>query len=324
MKQSLAVLRQLSMSSHVSTQSFFRHRLWFLLSALLICQGMTSVAHGQVLRYTYMLTALPTEGAVRPFRMTDVAVPNMDSQSILGLGDQIQITVFGQPDMSAEVTVGEAGTIMLPLVGTIKVTDLTSAQTEALIASRLRTGGYLKNPSVSVQIRQIRSQMISVLGEVQRPGRFPLPGRMTVLEALATAGGLTQRAGHKVVVVRRAANGKYSDNQRVEVDIQLDQAAAPGRGLLDVPLINDDVLFVGPQKQFYVHGEVRRPGVYPMEPSLNVMKALSISGGVSDRGSIRRIRLHRLDENKVLRETSANPATELQADDVLFIDERLF
>ncbi len=314
------------MHTHQPTPSTFSRQAWFVVSLLLVLCGWAGAVHAQALRTTPALTALPDEDAVRAFRIlndTDGKAAT-DVAATLGLGDQLQITVFGQPDMSAEVTVGEAGTIMLPLVGLLKVADLTSAQIETLIATRLREGSYLQNPSVAVQIRQIRSQMISVLGEVQRPGRFPLQGRMTVLEALASAGGMTQRADRKLVVLRRAAPGKGNTSQRMEIGIQLDQANANDRAPLDMALLNDDVVFVGTQKQFYVHGEVRRPGAYPMEPGLNVMKALSISGGVSERGSIRRIRLHRLDAQKVLREIPAQPAMELQADDVLYVDERLF
>jgi len=242
----------------------------------------------------------------------------------LGVGDQITIAVFGQPDLSAEVTVGESGTIMVPLIGTLNVLNLSAAQLEAMVATRLKDGGYLQNPGVSVQIRQLRSQLVSVIGEVQRPGRYPIQGRMTVLEALATAGGLTQRADKTIVLLRKPAVDKGAENPREEISIQLDNAGGQFGGRLDAPLINDDVVVVGVQKLFYIHGEVRRPGAYPMEAGMNIMKALSLSGGVSERGSDRRIKIHRLDASKVLQELKADPAMPLQPDDVVHVDERLF
>jgi len=242
----------------------------------------------------------------------------------LGVGDQITIAVFGQPDLSAEVTVGESGTIMVPLIGTLNVLNLSAAQLEAMVAMRLKDGGYLQNPGVSVQIRQLRSQLVSVIGEVQRPGRYPIQGRMTVLEALATAGGLTQRADKTVVLLRKPPADQGPDTQREEISIQLETADGQFRGRLDAPLVNDDVVFVGVQKLFYIHGEVRRPGAYPMESGMNVMKALSLSGGVSERGSDRRIKIHRLDANKVLQELKAEPAMPIRPDDVIHVDERLF
>lgn len=242
----------------------------------------------------------------------------------LGVGDQITIAVFGQPDLSAEVTVGESGTIMVPLIGTLNVLNLSAAQLEAMVATRLKDGGYLQNPGVSVQIRQLRSQLVSVIGEVQRPGRYPIQGRMTVLEALATAGGLTQRADKTIVLLRKPAVDKGAENPREEISIQLENAGGQFGTRLDAPLVNDDVVFVGVQKLFYIHGEVRRPGAYPMEAGMNIMKALSLSGGVSERGSDRRIKIHRLDARKVLQELKADPAMPLQPDDVVHVDERLF
>ena len=242
----------------------------------------------------------------------------------LGVGDQITIAVFGQPDLSAEVTVGESGSIMVPLIGTLNVLNMSAGQLESMVATRLKDGGYLQNPGVSVQIRQLRSQLVSVIGEVQRPGRYPIQGRMTVLEALATAGGLTQRADKTVVLLRKPSTDRGANAPREEIRILLETADGQFGGRLDAPLLNDDVVFVGVQKLFYIHGEVRRPGAYPMEAGMNIMKALSLSGGVSERGSDRRIRIHRLNANKVLQEMKAEPATPLQPDDVVHVDERLF
>lgn len=242
----------------------------------------------------------------------------------LGIGDQITIAVFGQPDLSAEVTVGESGTIMIPLIGTLNVLNMSAAQLETMVALRLKDGGYLQNPGVSVQIRQLRSQLVSVIGEVQRPGRYPIQGKMSVLEAIATAGGLTQRADKTVVLLRKPPPDKGVEVQREEIAIQLDSLTGQLGGRLDAPLLNDDVIFVGIQKLFYIHGEVRRPGAYPMESGMNVMKAISLSGGVSERGSERRIKIHRYNNQKILNELPAIPSTPVQADDVIHVDQRLF
>ena len=252
------------------------------------------------------------------------ALAARDGQPSLGVGDQIAIAVFGQPDLSAEVTVGESGGIMVPLIGTLNVLNMSAAQLESVLARRLKDGGYLQNPGVSVQIRQLRSQVVSVMGEVQRPGRYPIQGKMTVLEALATAGGLTQRADKSILVLRKSPTAASGDSAREEISIQLDTSGAQFRGRLDAPLVNDDVIYVGVQKLFHVHGEVRRPGAYPIEQGMNIMKALALSGGVSDRGSIRRIKVHRLDAQKVLREVRAELPMAIEPDDVIYVDERLF
>jgi polysaccharide export outer membrane protein len=93
---------------------------------------------------------------------------------------------------------------------------------------------------------------------------------------------------------------------------------------MDLELKNDDVVFVAQQKLFYVFGEVRKPGAYPMEPELNVMRVLSISGGVTDRGSMKRIRIHRKDPDQKIREVTPDLGYPVLGGDVIYVDERLF
>ena len=275
----------------------------------------------ELARIPDLATAVAPRAAATP---PNDAMAARDGQPPLGIGDQIAIAVFGQPDLSAEVTVGESGAIMVPLIGTLNVLNMSAAQLEAMVAKRLKDGGYLQNPGVSVQIKQLRSQLVSVMGEVQRPGRYPIQGKMTVLEALATAGGLTPRADKSILVLRKSPTAASGDSPREEISIQLDNAGAQFRGRLDAPLVNDDVVYVAVQKLFYIHGEVRRPGAYPMEQGTTIMKALALSGGVSERGSRSRIKVHRLDAQKVLREIPAELPMAIEPDDVIYVDERLF
>ncbi len=229
--------------------------------------------------------------------------------------------------MSAEVTVNDNAQVTLPLIGTLKIGGFSPPAIEKLIAQRLKDGEYLRNPEVSVQVRQVRSQMISVLGEVLRPGRFPILGKLTVLDALATAGGLTPKADRTVFLLRRnGADGTpmNGDSQRKEIAIRLDQLIDSGKEDLDVELKNDDVVFVAPQKVFYIHGEVRRPGAYPMEAELDVMRVLAISGGVTERGSLRRIRIHRKDANQKIQVLTPDLNAPIVNGDVVYVDERLF
>lgn len=118
----------------------------------------------------------------------------------LGAGDQIRITVFNEPDLTGPFTVGAQGMIAYPLVGTIRAGGLTVPEfTEAL---REALSGYLRNPSVAVEITNYRPFFI--LGEVQRPGTYPYSANLTVLNAVATAGGFTYRANRSRVFIRRA------------------------------------------------------------------------------------------------------------------------
>lgn len=242
---------------------------------------------------------------------------------LVGSGDVLFISVFGQPDMSAEVTVSESGQITLPLIGTMRVTDLPPAAIEKLIASRLRDGQYLKQPEVTLQVRQAKSQSYIVLGEVQRPGRYPLQGRQTLVDALAAAGGATPRADRVVQLSRQTANQSGAE-VREEFVIPLDRLAerTPSSGYLE--LKKDDVVIVPTQKMFFIHGEVRRAGSYPLEQDMNVMRALSLGGGITERGSAKRLYLHRQLDDKSIIEIRPTLTTPLQSGDVLFVDERLF
>jgi polysaccharide export outer membrane protein len=266
--------------------------------------------------------ALPnTSPTASPAENPSIA-PAPDRLSI-GVGDQIFITVFGQPDMSAEVTVNDNLQVTLPLIGTLKVGGLTPPAIEKLISQRLKEGQYLLNPEVSIQVRQIRSHIMSVLGEVQKPGRFVIAGKMTILDALATAGGLTQRADSAAILIRRSVL-KGAQTHRQEITVSMNQILESTKDDMDLELKNDDVVFVAQQKLFYVFGEVRKPGAYPMEPELNVMRVLSISGGVTDRGSMKRIRIHRKDPDQKIREVTPDLGYPVLGGDVIYVDERLF
>lgn len=259
---------------------------------------------------------LPTYRPMAPLAPTPEA-----GRFHVGAGDQLTINVYGHPEMGAEVTVNDNGQITLPLIGMLKVAGSAPGQVEQQIARRLREGDYLKKPEVSVQVKQLKSQMVSLLGEVQRPGRYPLQGRFTVLEALATAGGTTPKADRVVLVLRRDS----TDSGRREIAVRLDQLTGTQGGAgLDLELKNDDVVFVGPQKVFYVYGEVRRPGAYPMEADLNLMRVLAISGGVSERGSANRVMVHRKNAAGVLESLELKPESPILSGDVVFVKERLF
>ena len=244
----------------------------FVITILLLVTCLTSVsAFAQV-------PSDPTKtGEILPAppgSLSTLALPSSTvTNTRVGSGDVLRVTVFGQPDLSAEVGVNDKGVLTLPLIGSIEVTGLTSSEISLQVAQALRKGQYLLNPEVSVEVIQLRSQIVSVLGEVSRPGRYPIPGHLSVLELLATAGGLTPLADESVMLLRRK-----SDNGAVESDvripIRLGDTKATERSPLDIELINGDVVYVNKKKLFYIHGEVNRPGSYTMEQDMNVMRAV--------------------------------------------------
>ena len=242
---------------------------------------------------------------------------------VAGEGDQLLVTVFGQPDLGADVVVGTNGSISLPLVGTLLVKGKTASEIANLFADRLLQGQYLLNPKVAVKLGQQISRSFSVLGEVLRPGRFPLQGSITVLDALSLAGGVSPRADKYLRILRRSGvDGQTELAQFASIRLDFDDEKSQEQFIAKI--LPNDVLIVGQQKNFYVYGEVRRPGMYPMEDELNVMRVLSIGGGMTERGSNSRIVIHRKALDGQLKEVAARITDVVLPGDVVFINERIF
>ena len=123
----------------------------------------------------------------------------------LGAGDKIRVTVFGEADLSGEFVVDGGGYIRLPLIGEVKAIGLSARIFETEIEKQLKEG-YLKEPRVNVEVTAYRP--FYILGEVNRPGPYPFVNGMTVLNAIALAGGYTYRANERVGVIRRAGQAK--------------------------------------------------------------------------------------------------------------------
>jgi protein involved in polysaccharide export with SLBB domain len=132
-----------------------------------------------------------------------------DQEYKLGAGDKVHVNVFGQSDLTGDFVVDGTGAVQLPLIGQIKAAGLTIQQFEVAIADALRSGQYLKDPRVSVQISGLRP--FYIIGEVNKPGEYPCVNDMSVLNAVALAGGYTFRANDSVVYIRRSGEEKEQE-----------------------------------------------------------------------------------------------------------------
>lgn len=241
------------------------------------------------------------------------------SHEVLGEGDSIRITVFQNPDLTTETRISERGTITFPLIGEISLTGLTPARAEARIAEQLVKGKFLVKPQVSVNLVQVRSRQVSVLGQVTRPGRYPLDDTSSNLtDILALAGGVSPTGDDNVTVTMRR------DGKIVKLDVDVPTMYRTGDMSRNIRLENGDVIFVQRAPVFYIYGEVQRAGSYRLEQGMTVMQALSVGGGVTARGTDRGLKIRRRGLDGGLHAIDARLTDLVQSNDVIYVRESLF
>jgi polysaccharide export outer membrane protein len=235
------------------------------------------------------------------------ALPGWAQTEKLGVGDAIRIMVHQQPDLTTEARISERGTVAMPLIGEIKLAGLSEHQAAGAIAESFKKGQFLKNPQVTVAITTVRSKQVSVLGAVTRPGRYPLDDTSSKLtDVIAAAGGITPTGADTVIVIR---DGKEHKVPMLSKSFELK---------------GGETIHVERAPVFYIYGEVTRSGAYRVEPNMTVMQAIAAGGGITPRGSDRRLKLRRPDASGKLVETDAKLHDTVKADDVIFVKEALF
>lgn len=236
----------------------------------------------------------------------------------LASGDLVRVTVYDQPDLTTETRVTEHGSILFPLVGEVPVAGATASEASSRIAQALEKGGFIKNPQVNLVVLEFRGQEVSVLGQVNRPGRFPLQKASKLIEVLAMAGGATPNGADSLVLITQR-DGKTN---RREIDLlALFQG---GNDELNVDITNDDILYVPREPRFYIYGEVQRPGTFRLERNMTVVQALSVGGGLTARGTQKGIKILRRGPDGTMQTLEAGLPDQLMPDDVIHVKESLF
>ena len=237
----------------------------------------------------------------------------------LGPGDVVRITVYQSPDLSLETRIGEAGTISYPLLGSVRLGGLGVTQAERAIADGLRSGNFLKQPQVSLLVVQVRGSQVSVLGQVGRPGRYPVEtADMRLSDLLATAGGIAPGGADIVTLVGTRSGQPF----RKELDIQ--SIVRSERRADDLFVQNGDVLYVDRAPVIYIYGEVQRPGTLRLERGMTLMQVLAASGGITQRGTEKGLRVHRKGADGKTQVIQPGMEDLVRADDVVYVRESLF
>ncbi|MBI2682955.1 MAG: polysaccharide biosynthesis/export family protein [Acidobacteriales bacterium] len=254
-------------------------------------------------------------------KAADTPTPEPAFAVRLGAGDLVSITVYGVPEMSADGRVNANGELTVALIGPVQVSGLTSAEAERLISKKLRDAGMLRDPYVTLFVKEYATQGISVLGEVQRPGIYPLLGARRLYDAISSAGGTTPRAGRIVNITRR-----NDPDHPILVSMDTDPARSAAG---NVEIYPGDTVVVSKAGVIYVVGDVARPGGFVMDNNekLRTLQAVALAQGFNHTASLDGAKLIRktpegmkefpVPMKKIMESKVAD--LEMQNDDILFI-----
>ncbi|WP_297325051.1 polysaccharide export protein EpsE [Nitrosomonas sp.] len=246
------------------------------------------------------------------------AVAGKLKESVIGPGDTLKIFVYGHPDLTTDTKVSETGNVTFPLLGEIFVGGLTPSAAERKIVNLLESRDILRKPQVNIFAASLQSQMVSVLGYVRNQGRYPIEGKRSLTDILAMAGGIMPDGGEVVTLIR--SDGDKSTKEVIDV-LEMIRSSDLTRNLI---VRSDDLIYVERAPRFYIYGEVQRAGAYRLERNMTVMQALSVGGGLTQRGTERGLRIQRRDAEGNLQVLTVNSSDWVQPDDVIYIKESLF
>ncbi|MFM7533822.1 MAG: polysaccharide export protein EpsE [Rubrivivax sp.] len=238
----------------------------------------------------------------------------------IGPGDLLRIGVYQNPDLSLETRVTDAGTISFPLLGAVRVGGMSVTAAERVIADGLRAGNFVRQPQVTIAVTLFRAHQASVLGAVQRPGRFALESLdLRLSDLLAMAGGIAPFGADAVVLLGNR------EGRPVRIEIDLPSLFSGGASRERDPLVlNGDTIWVERQPVVYIYGEVQRPGPMRLERGMTLMQALATGGGLTPRGTERGIRVHRKVGDGRVQAMQLALDDRVQDGDVIQVRESLF
>lgn len=263
--------------------------------------------------------------------------PELDSQERftadyrIGPKDLLEISVFGLDELNKTVRVSQDGKITLPLLGEVEVEGLTKTEVERKI-SRLLEAKYLHNPQVTIFIREYQSKRVSVLGAVRNPGPYELLGRQTLLQVISEAGGLTEKAGSDIIIIRQ-----HPDGSNTSLKIPIDDLILKGDARLNIPLQPDDIVNIPVERTvlIYVFGQVNNPGALEVKKSdiPTLLQAIAQAGGFSEGAAKGGVIIRRTDEEGKEKKIKVNVKDiingkkkdiQLKEKDIVIVPETIF
>jgi polysaccharide export outer membrane protein len=251
---------------------------------------------------------------VAPGAATDATAPStvtVDQAFTLGVGDVVDVGVIGRNDFNTRTRISTEGTIILPLLGRVKALGLTTSELAQQTQDALAKGGFYSNPVVRVEVTGVASRYATVLGNVATPGLLPLDRTYHLSDIIARVGAHTEGSGFVVLTRADGTSKKYSMEDLATGAGGADPLVQPGDKIY-VPSVQSEI--------FYISGQVKSPGSFPMSKNLTVREAIARGGGLTDMGSEKKVKLFR----KNVEVKGVKLDTPLEPGDIVQVGERLF
>ena len=252
--------------------------------------------------------------------ITSLVTVSFAQDYVVGEGDILKITVYDHDDLTTLVRVSGEGVVVFPLIGQVEVKGLTLSRITQRI-SALLADGYVVNPQVSIFIQEFRSKKAFIMGEVNKPGLYVLPGQTTLLSVLSEAGGLTKDSGDKAIIKRKTDSPDRNENI---ITVDLRSLVEKGDASLDVPITDGDSIYIPKARVFYINGEIKKPDAYKYTEGTTVIQAITMSGGFTDKASKGRVKIIRKvgGKEEVVEKVKMDEA--VLPDDVIVVPESFF
>jgi len=236
---------------------------------------------------------------------------------LVGSGDVLKIDVYDHDDLETTVRVTNSGTIVMPLLGQVKVGGMRiSDVTEKL--TQLLADGYIINPQVNIFIEDFRSKKAVILGHVNKPGLVELRGNTTFLEIVSHAGGFKEGSGDTATIKR------ITKDQQEVIIVNIKSIVEGGDLSQNIPINDGDTIYVSKGGMCYVTGEVDHPDAYPCDRDTTVLKLIATAGGFTGKASKSSVRIVRLVEGKKTILKDVDLHSEVKANDIIVVPESFF
>ncbi len=236
---------------------------------------------------------------------------------LLAPGDEIKINVFQNPDLYLETSITAEGVFNFPLIGQVRAIGKSIPDVERAMENSLRNGSYIRNPSISITLAEIKGNSVIVLGQVTNPGIYPIKNNhVSIAEAIAMAGGVNEM-GSDAIRFSGYRNGSYFEEV---LDFTLNVPSSP----LPRFLKSGDKIYVPRAEIFYIYGQAQKPGAYRVDKGMSVMQAIALSGGITDKGTLRGVTVTRRSIEGAPETKKVDLNSEIKTNDVIFIDESFF